>query len=593
MTRMFRNIRNAFNNATETRPRRQGESRSVPSAAGTRRQRPPQQQRQRPQHQQQQTPQAPPQRAPPASMKAIKKLPTIRVAPEDLIDPNNRECCICLEENNLDDLVTRLPCAHIFHTHCIIDWLSNHSCTCPVCRYELPTDYPQYEEGRIERMKLRKPRFAMHELKRMTVSDLKELYKRPLSGALERKDLIQALIDNDWIDIIPSPEPVQYELEVLKNMKISQLKRTMAEAGVFFRKEDVLMKSDMITVFENSGRLVLIRSEQEEDTDPLCNYETIANPTTDKGWVDVEMDSESNDAVLEMDSENDDAVLVETINEDSECPDESVETNSTIEEEIMNEEVVEMFPRRNEDNATRVTPTMPNTESLSATDYEAGNSSVDQSSAESDTQNSTHTEIHLQQQTTTENVNDSVTGSTSQPEAQGSRQMEVDEVDVSAIMDLTRSGIDLRSTFDHYTINNLQTLGRDLHIDLSYCLEREEMIETFVNMGITGTEDPLVLSPLMFSTWSVSQLRVVASEMKVSLSECTNKDEMVNSILHAGNIERPYLREYLRSLSPLTTKSLADLRAIARELQINIQDCLEKDEIIQRLIARDRRVTVN
>jgi len=88
----------------------------------------------RPVQQQPPPPQQPP-KAPPASMKAIKKLPTIRVAPEDLIDPNNRECCICLEENNLDDLVTRLPCAHIFHTHCIIDWLANHSCTCPVCRY--------------------------------------------------------------------------------------------------------------------------------------------------------------------------------------------------------------------------------------------------------------------------------------------------------------------------------------------------------------------------------------------------------------------------------------------------------------------------
>jgi uncharacterized protein (DUF4415 family) len=38
------------------------------------------------------------QRAPPASARAIRQLPTIRVAPEDLVDPSNRECCICLEE---------------------------------------------------------------------------------------------------------------------------------------------------------------------------------------------------------------------------------------------------------------------------------------------------------------------------------------------------------------------------------------------------------------------------------------------------------------------------------------------------------------
>lgn len=35
---------------------------------------------------------------PPASRRAIRQLPTIRVSPEDLVDPSNRECCICLEE---------------------------------------------------------------------------------------------------------------------------------------------------------------------------------------------------------------------------------------------------------------------------------------------------------------------------------------------------------------------------------------------------------------------------------------------------------------------------------------------------------------
>ena len=109
------------------------------------------------QHEQQQ--QSNNQRAPPASTRALRQLPTIRVAPEDLIDPANRECCICLEENKLDDHVIRMPCAHIFHSDCIKDWLSR-SCTCPVCRFELPTDDPQYEAGRIERMKARKPRYA-------------------------------------------------------------------------------------------------------------------------------------------------------------------------------------------------------------------------------------------------------------------------------------------------------------------------------------------------------------------------------------------------------------------------------------------------
>ena len=115
-----------------------------------------------------------------------------------------------------------------------------------------------------------------------------------------------------------------------------------------------------------------------------------------------------------------------------------------------------------------------------------------------------------------------------------------------------------------------------------------------VNAGITGSTDPSALSPLMFSSWSVSQLRVVGSEFKIDLSECTTGGEMVEKILYAGNVERLYLRDYLRSLSPLTTKSVQDLRATAREFQINISDCLEKDEIIQRLLTQQvRRLEVN
>ena len=514
-----------------------------------------------------------PQKARPASMKAIKKLPTIRVAPEDLIDPNNRECCICLEENKLGDLVTRLPCAHIYHTHCIVDWLANHSCTCPVCRYELPTDYPQYEVGRIERMKMRKPRYAMHELKRMTPSNLKELSRKPLPGVLEKKELIQFLIDNDWIDIIPAPEPVQYELQVLKNMKIGELKRTMAEAGVFFRKEDVLMKSDMITVFENSGRLVLIKSESDEITTNSSQIDETKVP--DAMTADTEQVS-TMESPSSLDSEKNDEVMVETVSDEAENVD---VCNTNV---AMDEEIVEMFPRRNVDEVS----TTPNAHHSTHTEVQPERSIEPQNAPEQVVLNEENPEPD-------ETRNNSAVESEIQSIEQETSEMEVEDVALSDIIDLTRSDTDLRSTFDHYAIKDLQRLGRDLQIDLSRCIMRREMVDLFVNAGITGSPDPAVISPLMFSTWSVSQLRVFASEMKVSLLECSNKDEMVQRILHAANVERLNLREYLRSLSPLTTKSLPDLRAIAREFQVNIGDCLEKDEIIQRLIAKVLRVDVN
>ena len=55
-----------------------------------------QQQRQHQQHHHQQPPGngGPP----PASAAALRQLPTISVSAEDLVEPSNRECCICFEE---------------------------------------------------------------------------------------------------------------------------------------------------------------------------------------------------------------------------------------------------------------------------------------------------------------------------------------------------------------------------------------------------------------------------------------------------------------------------------------------------------------
>mmetsp|Transcript_51087 Transcript_51087/g.55332 ORF Transcript_51087/g.55332 Transcript_51087/m.55332 type:complete len:534 (-) Transcript_51087:363-1964(-) len=529
---LVNNVRNAFEqNRRGSQSRRRNRSQPVPpsraapgSASGSATQEPP-------------PPQPPPpsnERAPPASMRAIRKIPTIQVAPEDLVDPNNRECCICLEENKLDDRVMRLPCAHIFHCSCITDWLSNHACTCPVCRYEFPTDYPLYEAGRLQRMAMRKPRYAMHELKRMAIPTLLALYRRPVSGAVEKKDLIQSLIDEERIDIIPTPEPVEYKIEELQSMKISQLKRTMEDAGVFFRREDVVEKIDMIYIFENSGRLILI---QPEDT-IMPSHESISS-TTDTNKTTTNSAS----SLLSLSNED----MLSSPSESSFTKDVKRRHDiNTIGHTIIVETVVE-----------------------------------DSFVMEGD------------KKTTIDDCGSPIVMFPEQETQDGVESMDIEEQTLLNNVQLFDQGTDLRKSFQHYTINHLQTLAQDLQIDLSFCLEREEMVDTFVNAGFTGSPDPCALSPLMFSSWSISQLRAVASEANIDLSQCTTGDEIIEKIVYAGNVERLYLRDYLRSLAPLTTKSILDLRAISRELQINISDCLEKDEIIQRLIMRGCRLEVN
>lgn len=80
---------------------------------------------------------------PPAKATVLDELPRLQTTDS---------CGICGEPCGE---AVQLPCGHLFHLNeCVEPWLKRH-CTCPVCRYELPTSDEDYETGRIERMSLR------------------------------------------------------------------------------------------------------------------------------------------------------------------------------------------------------------------------------------------------------------------------------------------------------------------------------------------------------------------------------------------------------------------------------------------------------
>ena len=54
-------------------------------------------------------------------------------------------CAVCKDEFEIGQELLLMPCKHYFHNDCLLPWLNERN-SCPVCRYELPTDDSDYEE---------------------------------------------------------------------------------------------------------------------------------------------------------------------------------------------------------------------------------------------------------------------------------------------------------------------------------------------------------------------------------------------------------------------------------------------------------------
>ncbi|XP_056427279.1 E3 ubiquitin-protein ligase RNF181 [Hyla sarda] len=85
---------------------------------------------------------------PPAAKKVIENLPKVTVTAKQA--DAGLKCPVCLLEFEEDETVRRLPCEHLFHSACILPWLGKTN-SCPLCRDELPTDSPEYEEYKQEK----------------------------------------------------------------------------------------------------------------------------------------------------------------------------------------------------------------------------------------------------------------------------------------------------------------------------------------------------------------------------------------------------------------------------------------------------------
>jgi len=84
---------------------------------------------------------------PPTSRAALRELEVVFFNPKEHTETT--DCPVCQEDFNKDEQLNRLECNHLFHKQCLKEWLERHN-TCPMCRHELQTDDPEYEEKKLD-----------------------------------------------------------------------------------------------------------------------------------------------------------------------------------------------------------------------------------------------------------------------------------------------------------------------------------------------------------------------------------------------------------------------------------------------------------
>lgn len=144
------------------------------------------------------------------SKSTYRSLPRVKVTAYDIEKNESNECSICLDELVLGSPALRIPCGHLFHEDCIEDWLKKSN-ECPVCRFELPTDDAQYEEGRRARMADRKIRLSKEDIAVKSAQELRrfaQFLKIDITGCLEKAEIVERIASSGQVEIVEGRENV-------------------------------------------------------------------------------------------------------------------------------------------------------------------------------------------------------------------------------------------------------------------------------------------------------------------------------------------------------------------------------------------------
>jgi len=231
---------------------------------------------------------AQPKTIPPASRKFIDNLKELHVTADDLLEENNKECLVCLEEQKVGGLGVKLPCGHLYHRACVVDWLRRH-CTCPCCRFEVESDDAEYEKERRMRMKKRKLRMRTDEISTKSLSQLRELCRSlqvSTVGCLDKTEIVDRLVKSGKIEITEGAPALEITRSDLMRKGVSELRHLLLSYGL--SDEGALEKRELRARLEDSGRLVIVEDASEVlPLDAMGGYDTTSRES--RGARDLSM----------------------------------------------------------------------------------------------------------------------------------------------------------------------------------------------------------------------------------------------------------------------------------------------------------------
>lgn len=197
---------------------------------------------------------------PPASLRILQSLSNVKITADDLVDDSNRECAICLEEQNIGSQAVKLHCGHMFCKKCLKEWLQKH-CTCPTCRFEVETDDPTYEKERIKRMKTRRLRFRSDELLSKRIAELKDIayfVGVNIQGFIDKNEIVEHLIKSGKIDILEKFPTIELTVEEFNAKSVSELRTLLKSFGL--SDEGAIEKKDLRNRLVESQRVVIVEN---------------------------------------------------------------------------------------------------------------------------------------------------------------------------------------------------------------------------------------------------------------------------------------------------------------------------------------------